>query len=520
MSLGTTGAAVGPPALEGLPLGVLRRSLSCIRHFRHELDSLRSAYAEREDLPGLRTLVDAMSALLAETEREVVIRSRELHEALVAGRRRQPAEERFCDLANGLVNALDRVFPSLLQMTREPHGREIEALIVPYTELLGHLHQQEPHSIELIFRPGEEYSFELSVIDQLIKIADPFTDDLRQLLYGFPRLIAVTYPKQREADILIHSMIAHEIAHTVLDYVPPGDEEAPIIHAFDRAVTDHYDALLTAIGGEGEEEERRRRADSAIQHMKRWFEELSCDALALGMIGPAYVFALADFDLTPNNFTQIPGTASFDTHPGLAWRLRRTISRAEREYFAAAGARGPASSSLLAAMQALLAELPANSVEEISAEERELVEVALDNLDGEAIAAVLRQARYLRTYFSEEIELVWEKLDAGIPPAERVNERGHFAACEPKLDQIPEKWSHPMEWQSILNGAFAYWLAGKPLRPDRPERTFPDRRRIAQDWIDFNSYVRGSVELANLHGQLRDARDRLEGLNEPKLKAR
>lgn len=499
-------SAAAAAAIEGPPRRVLRRSLASIRHFRHELDGLRSAYAEREDLPGLRTLVDAMSALLAETEREVVILSRKLYEELQEGSPAEAAEGRFCDLAGSLVNALDRVFPSLLEMTREPHGREIEALIQPYTDLLGALNQEEPRSIELIFRPGEEYSFELSVIDQLSRIAEPFTDDLRRLLHDFPRLIAITYPKQREADILIHSMIAHEIAHTVLDYRPPGSEVAPVLDAFDRAATKHYPTLLEELGDAD--------ADRSIERMRRWFEELACDALALGMIGPAYLFALADFDLTPSNFTQIPGTASFDTHPGLAWRLRSTILRAREEYLGTQHEDGPAIASLRSGLTELEAELP-EVEEEISEREWLLVEDALAGLDDETISTVLRQARYLRPVFKHEVELVWDKLLAGIPPAERVIERRPGRVPE-SGGEVPRSWSQGMEWQSVINGAFAYWLKGLALSPERGARTLPERGRIAQDWIDFNSYVRGSIELVNLHRQLSDVRDRLDVLNEPR----
>jgi hypothetical protein len=507
------GAAGDPPAIDGFPQRVLRRSLAAIRNFRHQLDALRSAYAEREDLPGLRTLVDAMSALLAETEREIILQARHLHDSLEAGKPPGPAEERFCDLAGGLVNSVDRVFPDLLQMIREPHGREIEALLFPFSDLLGFLNQEEPHSIELIFSPGDEYSYELSVIDRLSRIAEPFTEDLRRLLEEFPKLMAVTYPKQREGDILIHTMIAHEVAHTVLAYIPLGYDDAPILNAFDEAVDVHYDELLRRLGGAGTDEERRQRTEEEIERNKRWFEELACDALALGMIGPGYIFALADFDLTPHSFKQVRGTASFDTHPGLAWRLRRTIARAREEYFPAGRRRGTASSALFKGMDRLEAQLP-EPEEEISEQEVALIEAALDNISSEMITDVLRQGRYLRKEFREEVEIVWGKLAAGIPPAERIPER---VPRETILAGVPDKWSRPMEWQSIVNGSLAYWLEERPFSPERGPRSYPDRRRIAQDWIDFNFYVRGAIELANLHGQLRDARDSLEELNQPRV---
>ncbi len=504
-----------PANLEGASRRVLRRALICIRHLRHELDAMRSAYAEREDLPGLRSLVDAMSALLAEAEREVILLSRALDKALDAGRPAGEEEERFAGQANGLVDALDRVFPKLLAMIRNPHGREIEALFAPFTDLVARLHQSEPRSIELILVPDEEYSYELSVIDKLASLAQRFdTDDLHGLLYsGFPRLVAVTYPKQREADVLIHMMIAHEIAHTVLGLAPPDAEEAPIIAAFDRATSEHFAAMLDRFGGEGEEAERKLRANEAIARIESWFDELACDALALAMIGPAYVFALADFDLTPNNYVQVPDTAGFETHPGLALRLRLAIERSRQEYLPA-GPFGPATEALSEGMDGLLAELP-DAEEELSDEERALLAGALSNLTPQVVADVLNQARYLSAYFAEEVELVWEKLSARIPPAERIGLRGEHAPAIGSLAELPREWSSPMEWQSIVNGCFAWWLAERPLRDDDGRRTFPDRRHVAQDWIGFNSFVRGSVELVNLHRALQESSNRLEGLNIP-----
>ncbi|MGN6588303.1 MAG: hypothetical protein ACTHKT_12685 [Solirubrobacterales bacterium] len=517
--------------ITGLSRRVLRRALICIRHFRGELETLRSAYAEREDLPGLRTLVDAMSTLLAETEREIIVLSRRLYQEAQDGNEPR-AGARFRGIVGGLIRALENEFPQLLEIAREPHGREIEALIPPYSKLLSELYREEPQSIEVIFEPGDEYAFERSVLERLTEHARSFTPGLRRLLQDFPQLIAIAYPQQRESETLGHAIIAHEIAHTVLNWTrPPAHEAAPIYDAFQDAAVTHSGTLAERIeqlddegnlplepqapedDGEESDWEGEAPAELAMRRLRRWFEELACDALALGMIGPAYIFALADLDLASNRWAQRRSLPGFATHPGLSRRLRHLISLADSTYLQGEE-RGVAITSLREALHELSADLPEES-DEILEEEDALLQAALKNLvESEAVHQVLGPARYLEQDFSVEIELVREKLVAGIPPAERINNRRPEAES-PRT--VPEVWSRPMQWQSIMNGAYAFWLEGGALSevPTEQPRILPDRRRVARDWIEFNGYVRGSIELANLQFQLQEARGRLDGLNEP-----
>jgi hypothetical protein len=507
-----------PPQISGRPQRVLRRALICVRHFRKELAELRETYAEREDLPGLRTLVDAMGALVAEAEREVIVKSRDYYGRIEEGEDAEAAEERFCDIVGGLVTSLEFALPNVLDLAREPHGREIEALILPFNDLLAKLGREDPRSVELIFEPGDDYAFEISVLDELREIAGKFTFALENQFGELPQLIAITYPKQREAETLGHAILAHEIGHTVLDYLPPGADTPPILDAFGSISSERFEEMREKIGeetglsGEGLE----IRADEADERMGRWFEEFACDALALGLVGPAYVFALADLDLATNRCAQIQGAVGFDSHPGLSWRLRNAISLAKEGYLAGRE-QGPATRQLIEGLDALEADLP-SARDEITEAERALLESALSRLrETNAISRVLGDARYKLDDFREEVELVWEKIEDGIPPAERIAERVNKGAGRPQLQKVPKDWSEAIGWQSIVNGSYAYWLSERPMTdPGEKHRSFPDRPRLAQDWLDFNAFVRGSVELANLYLQLDSARDRLEALNEPR----
>jgi hypothetical protein len=479
---------------------------------------LRSDYAEREDLPGLRTLVDAMTALVAEAEREVILKSRDYHNRLTDGEDPGKAEERFCDICGGLVTALEFALPNILELARQPHGREIEVLILPFNDLLARLSREDPRSVELIFEPGDDYAFELSVLDELREIAGKFTYALEGLIGDLPQLIAVTYPKHLEAETLGHAIIAHEIGHTVLDYQPPGTEVAPILEAFASASAREFQAMQEELG-EVEQIEGialADRASEADERTRRWFEEFACDALALGMIGPVYVFALADLDLASNRCAQIRGAAGYDSHPGLGWRLRHLISLAKEDYLAVEGL-GPALRTLSENLDALEADLPEDPDEILDAE-RNLIETALNNLrQSGAVTQVLGAARFKPADLGEEIELVWEKIEDEIPPAERIVARQDKSADQQILTEVPHEWSDPIRWQSILNGSYAYWLSEKPMTPQTEKhRTIPDRSRLAQDWLDFNAFVRGTIELANLQVQLVNARDRLDELNQPR----
>lgn len=490
-----------------------------VRRLRNELESLRSAYAEREDLPGLRTLVDAMSALAAEAEREILVQSRELYERLHDGSGRdEEAFARFRDKVGGLMIAFEDALPSALQIARKPHGREVEALILPFTRLVAKLIREEPMSIELIFEPTDYYGYEFSVLEELTPLANVFKPELRDLIHGMPQLIAIAYPQQLEAETLVHAIIAHEIAHTVLDYVPANEPDAPIERAFGMAVAGHYESLREALEqtGDHSEEEADDLVRESVDRLRRWYEELTCDILAIGMVGPAYVFALADLDVASHRWAQLRGGAGHDSHPGLAWRLRLTIAEARKTYLPSERPDRPAWAALRSGLADLEADIP-DGEDELLLEERTLIEEALSNLaDVDGVRKVLNYAQYSPESFTSGIEIVWDKLNAGIPPAERIADRSCRGTAAPELSAIPKTWSLPMDWQSILNGAYAVWISTAATPdPSIEHRTFPDDPRATKDWLEFNAYVRGTIELADLHERLTGVRERLDGLNAP-----
>jgi hypothetical protein len=551
---GSAISAAAPPALSGLSLRILRGSLVRVRRLREELGTLRSAYAEREDLPGLRTLVEAMSIVAAGMEREIISESRQLHERLQAGRDADAAEKRFREKVGSLVIALDNILPRYLQVARSPHGREVEALIHPVTRLVARLFRQEVHSIELIFEPAEDYAYELSLVEELMQIADSLQPELRKQLADLPQMVAISYPQHLEGETLVHAMVAHEVAHMVVDYIPENLPSAPIGEAFDLAVDEHYERLRWTLAAHAPARQRQRwrrrrrvrhpappshrhdagkEARKVIDHrLRKWYDEFACDALAIGMIGPAYIFALADLDLASNRWAQIRGGEGHESHPGLAWRLRRVIAQARHEFLAEEREHAPAVAALRSALDQLESVIPSEQ-DELRPIERTLLEAALRRFDEEKVVqSVLgTSARYSSQEFGVEVEIAWQKLLVGIPPAERVVMRDEPEQTRPtpvqrstvadeavpsESEKGPVPWSSPMPWPSIVNACYAYWQDGRGISAaSDTHRVLPDHPRVAQDWMDFNAYVRGSIELANLHEQLSAAQERLVGLNEP-----
>jgi DNA topoisomerase VI subunit B len=515
-----------------------------VRRLRDELGALRSTYAEREDLPGLRTLVEGMSIVAAGMEREIISESRQLHEGLKAGAEAAPAELRFRERIGSVVIALDTVLPRFLRVARSPHGREVEALIHPVTRLVARFFRQEVRSIELIFEPGDDYAYELSLAEELMPVADNLQPELREQLDDLPQMVVISYPQHLEAETLVHAMVVHEIAHMVVDYAAEEPHSAPIDDAFEYAENKHFDHLRRALAAPARRSRGSRRwrnrsrahrpfrspprenfgraAREVIdQRLRRWYDEFACDALAVGMIGPAYAFALADLDLASDRWAQLSSDGGSQSHPGLAWRLKRVIDQSRRDYLDQVGKDAPAAAALRDALDRLEAVIP-DERDQLRPAERALLEAALKRLDkGSVVESVLGPgAHYSAHEFGVEIEIAWQKLHAGIPPAERVvmRDEPHAPQSPPSAEMAaPGPWSSPMPWPSIVNACYAYWQAGHGSSDDpKAHRVIPDHPRVAQDWMDFNAYVRGTIELANLHEQLSAARDRLDGLNEPR----
>ncbi|HEV3070288.1 MAG TPA: hypothetical protein VGY76_02540 [Solirubrobacteraceae bacterium] len=542
----TAGASL--PGLSGL---VLRRARLRLHRLQDELGALRAVYAEREDLPGLRTLVDAMKLLASEAERELVYQARASFARLQRGEDQEIEEKRFRGQVAGLIRAIENSLPSPMQLAREPHGREVEALIAPFSQMISRVMRRESVSMELIFEPSDDYSFQLSALHELKPVAERLGEgrEAWAVMDKLPQLTVIAYPRHMEAETLMHAVMAHEIAHLAIDPICSRRNAREVAVAFDQAVQDRWRELELAIEGdqpvraltdENVEESGSTVMDEHVAGLRKWYVELLCDTLAVALVGPAYPLALADLDAASNRWGQFREAS----HPGLTWRLTRSIDLAQTLYLDAAheaGMVGEEWDALNDALRHMKEKLPEES-DSIEVVEKEVVEQALNTIDPRRMVG---EAFYEPKVLQSDLPIIWRKLVKGIPPAEKIALRssdeelpagvfeepaGEIREPAGEIEELagvirepageirePERWSWPICLPSIFNGAYAWWHAGKARQPEYEggHRRLPDRPRALEDWLEFSELIRGTIELAALHERLWSEYERLDALNPP-----
>ncbi len=252
-------------------------------------------------------------------------------------------------------------------------------------------------------------------------------------------------------------------------------------------------------------------------------------------MGPAFLFALLELELSSNRWAQKSQMPGYDTHPGLGWRARRLIPMAA-EWFPA-DRHGPAWRAGRQALEEIESWIPKDE-DEIGTVERRIIDEALKRLEDQhtVTQALGPSGEYLRGSFAGDLEIVWHKLLAGIPPAERILARSMPAprsshrrirrvmarreraqVAFPRNSEPPEHWSAPMDWRSVLNGAWLFWLDGRARTQagaDEP-RSLPIAPSATRDWREFNDHIRGTIELCSIHAQLSELREQLDVLNLP-----
>jgi hypothetical protein len=502
----------GPPSLSPASSRAFEGTLIRVRRLRKEIDELERDHREREDLPGTRVLLSALRSIVYEFERYAIDRARHLYKE----RGTEAANQSFRKRVGGLLTALELLLPEPLDVARQPFGREIEALISPFSDLARLISPGR----ELIFLPSDEYEFDDTLRSSLVDYARNFRLSLARSLEDLPDLTVISYPRFLNGDVLLHTVLAHEIAHLAYERKHPDQIDAPLGRTVIGAnIDERYEALeeelLERIGPEAGPQELAEAERSARDRIFGWFEELTCDRLATLMVGPAYLFALFDLEMPGNRWAQRRGMPGFITHPGLGWRIRELLPLA-REFFPATE-NSPAFEAGCAALDEVEAIIPAEK-DEIGQVEREIIEGALREISQSKYisAALPSNADYLRKeILEEELNLVWSKLANRIPPAERIRPRStDTESPAPWVEDAP--WSQPMDWRSILNGAYLFWLAGKPRTDEEGRmRTMPLSSLTVSDWHEFNAHVRGTVELAVIQKQAIDVRDRLKRANLP-----
>jgi hypothetical protein len=116
--------------------------------------------------------------------------------------------------------------------------------------------------------------------------------------------------------------------------------------------------------------------------------------------------------------------------------------------------------------------------------------------------------------FAADLEIVFAKMTVGIAPAERVLARSFEASgsgpARPWRPGREQEWSHPIDWRSVLNGGYVWYLAGN-LDADSPVMRAEGRRRRRRR-REASALLQGAVELSENHTEARRLRRELREL--------
>lgn len=163
---------------------------------------------------------------------------------------------------------------------------------------------------DIIMLPGLHYNYSTGF--------RPFENQLRALgVATYPVSvppIEVRYPIQEADSLFLHLIVAHEIGHHVIDQEKVDEK----VLASDPDPTANAASLNTAIS-EFETihstSKVRARAE-VLRRLRGWLNELICDAVAFGVIGPAYLLTFAAFIMP------LAGPEPSPTHPPVMLRLK------------------------------------------------------------------------------------------------------------------------------------------------------------------------------------------------------
>jgi hypothetical protein len=499
-----------PASLKGLAASIFERGLERIERMRQELAGLERDYAERDDLPGTQVSLRALLLIVGETERVIVTAGRERASGKIS-------ESAFRKTMASHMRTLEGLVPDQLSRVRRAHGRDLEPLVAPLTRMAG-LIGPEQH---LIFDPVDRYEIELSDDRRwLTKYAEQFSEDLLEALRALPTISILSYPALLEGEMLQHLLFGHEMGHLALARKIGNTTMTLRDAAFLEAVIQNSPAIKQQLGATTSDSARDiYRAEQELRdRLKKWFTELACDQIGIRVAGPGFLLALHDFAALRDTWVQRQGIPGFKTHPGLAWRLERLLPEARR--FLDTKRTTKPWRTAREVVTRIESEIPPER-DEITEVERKIIIDALESLD-EYLGDLPKGIEYDVGDFERLFDVVWEKLDSGIPPAEEILKRSRPDASwlrrrldgHDPADGPPDPWSQPMDWRAILNGGYFYWYGnageqGKnghlPINPKRIEER-----------ASFNTLLRGSVELSEMQFKLQEVKDELYVMSPPR----
>jgi hypothetical protein len=489
--------------------------------------ALSDRSADRDDAAGVNLLVQMLSLMLAQARRTI-------DEDLRSASSRPERVERLLGNVRGALGMVEEMVSASLDAVIFPPERDMASLVQPYIRLARAVTRDA--RTELIFGTMEAFDYNVwpNSYLEIEKNVEELAPDLAATVADLPRVAQIEYPAQADADTFLHTLVAHEVAHLALERPSVDPNYKTEWHAvFERR---RQESAFAA----------RPEDDDDVKRLSNWFREFTCDSLGLRLVGPSFLMALTEYLLPARDPNYGPGTFR-QAHPPPAWRLHRLRDQA-LAYFDTP-LRVPGHRVLRLAREqldryhALLpvdeygappfdtrqeqvepflpAQPPAQEFIESAQREREFLAAALQDVVGN-LDDWVEKARYTRGTFQRDLPLIWDKLDQGIAPAERVvHRRGRAwspgetkwprAAGEFELPAPASDWSEPVDWRSILNGGYFYYLHHSSRTATA--RTPEEERRGERDFS--NSIIRGSIELSELHRQMLELRTQFDWLNDP-----
>jgi hypothetical protein len=379
-------------------------------------------------------------------------------------------------------------------------GAEIQycpsSFIIPLRRLLRKHHRD----FDFIVRTSCWYNY--SILPLTEGIREVFSEaGYLNLLNGFPdKFFVIDCPVSERRNIPIHCIFAHEIGHTLYKRYGVADRLSPsvsvdesvlerLISAFARQPVETRRGETGATAGEVVQEWRiehalRSRLKIVIS---QWLEEVTADALAICLLGPAYFFAFVYF---AGPFASMDNPT--DKHPPDRMRIRfmcdmisakgdglaydKVLDETAKEYIERWKVYTSQPSVTMLGAEDTLHSIAARAIEPV-------LKTIMKETKG-----ITRRSRYTPNRFKRDVYLLYESLGHGIPPNEIIDdwEVGQYRIAEA---------------EAILNAGWVYLIS----RDDRYARLLG----VSDQWAVTNQLfdlVSKALEYAEIQRRWRQQR--------------
>jgi hypothetical protein len=444
-----------------------------------ELEDISDHYTCSVEDRSYSGFVEALR-LSAHGLRQLVLKRRDEFHELAEPEGKQGAYSNLAADAETIGVQLEEHLPEL--GTDRP--QELEVFAVPFTRMAKKIVK----NAELLFFPWTFDGYEAQVYDTgSLEAADPdLIDNLESVFGADIKFIKLWHPATRECDIFHHAVFAHELGHVAIKQKVPEEHlkaaEVPSGPGRERPTfeTVGHNDLPKPPDLDGEQNKR----------LLRWFRELACDVFAMRLIGPVFAIAFAEVTSPYRTLEPTDGAGTAD-HPPAHIRFGFLREEIERFFPTDSAARTRLTTYTDVYLKAL------SSGPEAIPGSADWLKEAIERFRS-YVGALLGDAEYKVSTLSEDLGIVHDLAERGIPPAERV------LASYPlgKAEGDAEEWSRPIDWRSVINGVLIWHLGkvGFPIVPEtaapttkEDENGFEMQRQLAID------LAVGGVELAEFH---------------------